>query len=553
MSVTAPKPSEAFFKFLSEVQPVVRNGRGGFVPYMPTGEMRDAIAQALDGNFSMACLSWPRRHGKTTAVVMIALWRLLTRPAESIGIIANSQLQAVDTGFKMIVDALRHTPRLAALVKADEVRVLADRVEVPGTASALVAYPANPSALWGKKLTCAQVSELHAATSPAVLEAIQGSLLDSAGSLLLVDSTVGPASSPIADLYTASNDPDSGVFFSHIEYRDLDDAIARGPAWIDVRKLRTLARTMLPQQFALQHLNRWGDASSSLFPRELIDRCTITYPLDPTAIAAGGSFVVGGGLDRALGIGLNGKDGTYTCAVVKTIDDAGDDVFHLLAVDRIAFNRSGGIRAAFTHYARDFGMTRAGIESFNAGDILEWAVGQPEFGAGTDMIQPTRRSKAAAFTALHAAAAEGRLQIHPDFSDLLDEMSTFEVRFDGAGGEKGAEEQIPKFAHAKGKHDDALHALAWAVWSLRDAKLSGYSLDAVNCTADTTHAVRSCALNGGAEVPFTCADRCRSMTQARALHTAYIAKRPVAPLPLDEFIAQRVTVDGPHTLPRLAA
>lgn len=46
------KGSEGFFRFLADVQPRVRDGRGGFVPYNPTGAMRDAIAAGIDGDLA---------------------------------------------------------------------------------------------------------------------------------------------------------------------------------------------------------------------------------------------------------------------------------------------------------------------------------------------------------------------------------------------------------------------------------------------------------------------------------------------------------------------
>ena len=540
--------SVGFFAFLDDVQPRVRDGRGGFVAYNPTGEEHAAIAEAIDGGYSIACLSWPRRHGKTMAVIMIALWRFMTRHGEAVAIVANSQTQAIGTAFKALVDAFRQTPTLAKLVKAGDVKILADRIELSEFSNSIQAFPANAGTLWGKKLTIAQVSELHATKSADVLDALQGSLLDSAGSLLLVDSTVGPKSSPIWGLYQESQQPGSGVYFSHIQYADLDDAVANAPPWIDTNKLRALSRTMLPQQFGLMHLNRWQDASSALFSTEVIAQCTrSTYPADLKAITAGASFAVGGGLDRAFGLSRHG-DGTYTAAVLKMILDDDEEHFFVLACDRVAFSRLGGIRANLTRYGREFNMTRLALESFNAQDVHDWSVQQSVFGAGTELVHPSRRLKANAFTSMHAIAAEGRLHIDPRFRDLLDEMRTFEVNFDNSAESDGAS-SIPKFTHARGAHDDALHAVCWAIHSLRESVLSGYELDGVNCHGTPIN-VPLCVLNGGEMVPFACADSCRSMAQARTLHTSYLSRQPLAPLPLDEFIAKRVTVTGFHTMPR---
>lgn len=542
------KGSEGFLKFLSDVKPRVRNGLGGFIAYDPTGDVRSEIVAALDGDFSTAVFCWPRRHGKTIAAVMVSLWRFVTRPGESIAIVANSEKQAVDTAFKALLDAFRQTPLLKALVDAGEIKIGADRIEAPETSSVIQAYTANPSALWGKKLTLAQVSELHAATGDGVLDALQGSLLDSAGSLLLIDSTVGPKSSPLFALYNAAQSPDSGIYFSHIQYLDLEHAVTASPPWIDAKKLRALARTMLPTQFGLMHLNRWQDATGSLFPPEVIALCVEEYPLDIAALTGGAAHVVGGGLDRAFGMSRGGDATVTSCALKVMRED--EEHYYVIASDNVMLSRLGGIRANFASYAAKFGMTRTGVEQYNAQDVRDWLLQQP-YGDGVELIHPTRNLKAAAFTTLYSAAAEGRLHIHPSFKKLLGEMATFEVSHDGKRANDGAtsaDQTVPRFQHARGTHDDYLHALCWAVHSLRESVLNPYQIEGVHCFGSGP-AILLCALNGGQMIPG-CADTCRSMHEAKRLHSGYLARKPVAPLPFDEFVATRVKNVGVHSLPR---
>ena len=85
--------------------------------------------------------------------------------------------------------------------------------------------------------------------------------------------------------------------------------------------------------------------------------------------------------------------------------------------------------------------------------------------------------------------------------------------------------------------------------SLRDTALNPYELDSIHCYGSGP-AVSQCALNGGSLIPFGCADQCRSMREAMRLHAGYLSRKPMAPLPLDEFISTRVTNTGAHTLPR---
>lgn len=541
--------SAGFFRFLADVQPRVPSGTGGFIPFNPGPVERAEIAKALDGtDISIAIFCWPRRHGKTLTSAMILVWRFLTRPAENIAVVANSERQVVDTAFRTIRQAFEHTPLLKRLVAAGTIKVGADKLELPSTGSVIQAFSSNPSALWGKKLSAAQISEIHAAKNGGddVFEALAGSLLDTAGSLLLIDSTVAPKSSKLWELYQAAThvtDPDTSIAFSHIQYADLDEACAKAPAWIAPAKLRSLSRQMLPHKFALLHLNRWGDAANLLFPAAILDPCLEAYPLNLEALAAGSASIVGGGLDRAFGGTVRGDNTVTACVAKIAIDD--EEHIYVLNADSVMFSRSAGIKRNLESYHKQHGMKRAVLESYNAGDIAEWAALQP-FSAGVEVVHPSRRTKYAAFLPLYQAAAEGRLHIHPKFKDLIAELRVFEVHEDGKATD--GEAAVPKFSHPRGAHDDFVHAMAWAVYSLRTVTLNPYEIEGINCTGIGASVVH-CALNGGDHIP-ACADACRSMGEARHLHSAYLARSPLVPVDLAPFIASKLRNVGAHTLPR---
>lgn len=441
--------SDGFFRFLADVQPRVPSGTGGFVPFTPGPRERAEIAKALDGDgVSIAVFCWPRRHGKTLTSAMVLIWRFLTRPAENIAVVANSEKQVVDTAFRIIRQAFEHTPFLKRLVSAGTVKVGADRLELPSTDSAIQAFSSNPSALWGKKLSAAQISEIHAAKNGGddVFEALAGSLLDTAGSLLLIDSTVAPKSSKLWELYRAAtdvDDPDTSIAFSHIEYADLEDACANSPAWIAPAKLRSLARQMLPHKFALLHLNRWGDAANLLFPAAVLNLCLAeTYPLDLDALAAGSTAIVGGGLDRAFGGTVRGDKTATACVAKIAIDD--EEHIYVLDAESVPFSRMAGIKRRLDGYHTGHGMKRLVLESYGAQDIADWAGTRP-YSAGTEVVHPSRRTKYQAFLALYQAAAEGRLHIHPRFHELIAELRAFEVHEDGKATD--GEAAVPKFSH----------------------------------------------------------------------------------------------------------
>ena len=529
--------SVGFFRFLDEVKPRVPTDKGGFAPYVPGPRERDDIARALDGGYSKLVWCWPRRHGKTTVNALLVLWRFLSLPNENVAIVANSEKQVVDTCFKTIKQTIEQTPAIAALVKGGAIKIGLDRIEYPGTGSIIQAFSSNPAALWGKKLTIAQVSELHEHKDARVLNALAGSLIDTRGSLMLVDSTVGPKKSPLFMLYEMHKSGDPKVFFSHIEYADLDDACARSPSWIDPAELRSLSKMMLPTEFALYHLNRWQDASNALFPKHVLDLCRDDYPLDVASVTGGAGHVVGAGLDRARPFSKHG-DATVTTCVVKVAHDGGDH-FYVLASDQVMLSRAGGVKTNLTTYHRKHGMTRAVLENYETADLSAWCGDQP---FTHEVVHATPDKQTAAFTSLYGAAAEGRLHIAPCFTKLLAEMEIFEYETRAGGG--------LRFGHPPGAHDDHVYSLAWAVYALRDVELNPYEIAGIHCHGNGP-AVRLCALNGGDWVP-PCGEGCRSMLTAHALYRAYRARGHLTPLSFEEFLAVKLKNIGAHTLPRAA-
>lgn len=388
-----------------------------------------------------------------------------------------------------------------------------------------------------------QVSELHAAKSDAAFQAMASAVIDSDDGTVLVDSTTGPRSSPLFHLYQlweAKADP--ALYFSHISYSDLDDAIKNGPTWIAEKKLRSRAAQMLDLEFCQQHLNRWGDSSALVFPSAVLETCTdATYPQDVKALADGRAWVAGAGLDRAQGLGL--ADSTVTCAVLKVID--ADELPHIfvLARDTIFGNSGASIKRHLAGYHRDYAIRKATLEAVNVSDIQAWCAEQP---FDSEVVHPTREKQAAAFLELHAIAKEGRLHVAPRFAKLLKEMSTFEYRLE-ANGSRGT---IPVFEHAKGAHDDAVYALAWAVFSLREVELSPFTLTGIHCDAAGPVA-RLCQLNITDEgiIP-PCAESCRSMRAALDLYERYKARAGVGNMRFSHFFLTKVTNIGSHSIKR---
>lgn len=526
---------------MADFKPRVPSEKGGYRDAEFSERERAEITRALDGDHGTIVFCWPRRHGKTVASALIIVWRFLTRQTQDIAIVANSTTQAVDTAFKLVKTIITQTPAIKTMVDAGEIWVGADVIRYDALGSTIQGFPASVQSLFGKKLSIAQVSELHAARTDDVFQCLASATIDTEDGLVLVDSTVGSTSSPLYSLYQLhERNGDPSLYYSFIFYRDLEDAVANSPQWIDPKKLRSRAAQDLPARFAQQHLNLWTGSQNSLFPQDLIDRCTETYPLDLKDITKGRACAVGGGLDRAYGFSLHG-DATVTTAVLKVLDGE-EPTYYVLASDEVKFSAADGIKANLTRYRRDYGMRRAALEHYNSQDIAAWAAEQ-DFDSET--VSPTRERQANAFQALYNAAAHGRLKIHPAFDRLLSEMKTFEYELESTGTSQGA---IPKFGHAKGAHDDTVYSLAWAIYALREIELNPYEIAGIHCTGSGP-AIRLCAMNGGDHVPM-CAESCRSFLKVYELYKQYRSRVVVNPLQIEDFIRLKVSNTGTHTIPR---
>ncbi|MEM1111524.1 MAG: terminase large subunit [Pseudomonadota bacterium] len=533
--------SEGFFAWLADTRPQVPSSKGGYETFVPGPREESEIRKALDGDYRTIVFCWPRRHGKTLVSALIICWRFLTRQTQTVGIIANSEKQTVDTAFKTVATILKQTPYMAHLVKSGAIKVQGDKIMYDKLHSVIQGYSANPAALYGKKLSIAQCSELHAAKNDEAYQALASATVDTDDGLTLVDSTVGPKSSPLYSLYNiAQRGEDESLFYSHIFYADLHHACLEAPHWIKQEALRSRAAQMLPAEFAQQHLNLWQSSQSSLFPPAVLDKCKDFYRLDTESIADGRGHVVGGGLDRAYGFSLHG-DQTITTAVLKVLIGE-EEHYYVLDSAKVAFSNAGGIKRNFSAYAKDFSMTRCTIEAYNSQDIAAWCADQ-DFDSETVNATSDRQSNA--FTALFNAASEGRLHIHPDFKGLYEELSNFEYSISNntSGGSTHA-----KFGGAKGCHDDRVYSLAWAVYSLRDDLLNPYEIEGIHCHGQA-HVAPLCVLNGGDHVP-PCAESCRSMLAAHKLYQGYRSKGQIDPDSFELFIDRKLINVGSHTMPR---
>src|SRR6185312_13399495 len=166
--------SAGFFAFLADAKPMIPSDKGGWQVYeLPSDLVRDEIARALDNPLhSTIVWCWPRRHGKTVVAALVNVWRFLTRQTEAIAVVANSEKQTVDTAFRLFKGILQNTPYTKALINAGAIKVAADTVTYEALGNSAQGFSSSPTSLYGKKLSVAQVSELHAAKADGVYQVL---------------------------------------------------------------------------------------------------------------------------------------------------------------------------------------------------------------------------------------------------------------------------------------------------------------------------------------------------------------------------------------------
>jgi hypothetical protein len=529
--------SAGFWHWIEDVQPMIQATRGWTVYSAPSARIKAEIDAALSGAYSTIVFCWPRRHGKTVVACLIAMWRWMAFGAQQIGVVSNSAQQTSDTSFRLMRQVIERTPFLSKMLRAGVIEVSATEIKLPKVGATITALTSNPAQLYGRKLSVGMISELHASRTDEAYQTIASSTIDTAGSLVLIDSTVGPKTSPLYGLYqAATSGKDPSICFSHIWYRDLEHAVAEGPAWIDEQRLRSRAAQMLPAEFAMMHCNQWTDGSSSVFPEAVIARCTAErYALDPAVLADGRAYAVGIGLDRALLFSMNG-DKTVVGCVAKMTDEAGEPIFYVLEARALPFSTEAAVKRAIVDLKAKFGATHICVERYESSDLAAWAGTQK---LDAEMTHATSREQQEVFTTMATAAAEGRLKVHPAFEGLIREMAAFQYEI-ATDGNRGV---VAKFSHPKGGHDDHVFAVAWAIHSLREQHLDPYQISGITCDAHAATA-QHCILNGGQLVPL-CSGECPSFNAVRGLYGKFAAKVPRA-MRLEDFVKLRLRNTGAH-------
>ena len=504
----------------------------------------DEQRQARRSSFahSLSLIIEPRRHGKSTIFSLIILWIFTSRKNCTVQLLGNTESHCRRVQFQTVKKIIANTPTLRKLIPEKQMFVF--EIFFPALGNVIQMSPGNnPSTSFGEKIDVLWVSDLHAATDLAPFNALQGSLLDSKDSLLLIDSNVDSKGGHVHMIQEESkNDP--SIFAHHTFYNDLDEYCADGgaPPWISRTKARRLAKTSLPADFFRDILGKRSDAKNSLFPSDVIDLCKSPYktPVDDIkTLTQGRAFKIAGGLDRSkslLGSALGGDNTIWTTVLkVAGVKDLEPEIFILNQVN-ILPNTSATIKKAILKDHQRYGLDAVILEDYEVVDLLPWIESQ---GITVERMSPHSTRQNASFPELARIAREGRLHFPEDEEKLASEMATFSYS-------KAKRGENYSFGHSsKSQKDDRVYSLNWAIYALRSQIMNLYTISRIQCTSKGKNRNLCYLMGGGLEL--YCSENCEAAIEIRDMHRQFLQYQLDSDILLTDFYKTHVKLTGIKT------
>lgn len=533
--------ANGFLTWLRDVEPRVLNSKNRYEVFKPEPFQEKAVRAALkqrpDGRWKHITIAFtfPRRHSKTTLCALLALWRFSLWPNENIVNLANSEVQARATGFGQCRRIILNSPYLLDMIGKEN--IFANEIRYPALQSSIRLVANNAPSLYGEKISCAWVSEIHAAQSLEGYQILSSSIGDTEGAWLLLDSSTDTFWGPLHALELSQEDPEiDSVFVSRLEYANLDEAVANAPPWIDRRWLRLQEKQLPPAMFSTQILNRRCESQNHLFTTADVERCRepLPHPLsmfDLQRIAEGRTFTCGGGFDRAKSLSVH-ADQTIWTVVCKIAQSEGEPLYYVAnqynVLGSLAFTAKRVIQQDFA----DYKLSNMVFEGYEVQDISAWATDR---GLTHEVVSPTPQAQMPAFLHMHQIVREGRLRFSDKLRDLAEEMKHFPFELKGENARFGKSEKFK---------DDRVFSLVLAVYALRRQVLASYSLESIICNSRSAHA-DFCYLRSG-DLILGCSNSCQSHIQVQQMYNQYKNANVETDITLPEFFQNLVTVSGAH-------
>jgi hypothetical protein len=528
-----------FRAWLRDVKPRILHRNSQYKIFKPTPSQDKTIDEVLaskNGKFqrSMSIEIQPRRHGKSTVFALICLWLFTSRRNLTIQLLGNTEQHCRRTQFNTLVKIIRNTPILNSSILDSDIRQYS--ILFPALSNVIQMSAQNIASSFGERINVLWISDLHACIDLAPFNALQSSLLDSADSLLLIDSNVDFDGGAVHSLQQ-EGETDPTIYCNHVYYKDLNDYIKRAPSWIDRQKARRLMRTILETDFCRDILGLRSDVKNSLFPSEVIELCKSSYKVpvdDISELTKGRAYKVGGGLDRSKSLfqGPKGDATVWTTILKVASPEHGEPEFYILNQQKINPNTSRGIKKAILKDHERYKLDNVVLENYETADLAPWLADQ---NIPHELVSAHDTNQNASFPEFYRIAKEGRFHFSYSLKDLESEMRTFSY-IQRVGGKYS-------FGHASTKrHDDHVYSVNWAIFSLRSAVMNLYTLGNVQCT-NRTPKRHLCYLFGGTLV-LLCARDCYSHDKVDQMFREFKQYQLDSEMTIQEFFQIKVKMEG---------
>lgn len=429
-----------------------------WAPYRDQAQAMQAAVASDRHNLpqhKITAFCWPKRSGKSVASAAILAHSLVTGTEAHSVVCSNSREQASTVTFEALINFIRHSPVLQALVPEGD--RLKNTISCPTWGNWVRALPANVATVQGVSVTAwAVFDDAHSAPLD-VLDMVQ-SQTEMPTARVLVPSMMGSVKGYVHRLYETSQRPGS----AHICFIWWHGADANKNPYVPAAWLNQRRSELPPSVYRVFHENEAGEGADSLFTVEQLEACRENW-LPPTTAAEWEALCrqqwgrwpdqvrLGAGLDRSLGRG----DETVFAVVARYQDKAGVEHYAMVRCEAIRGSDEASILSAAEQVREVFGrMHRATAEVYQMADVApKWG---KALGCRAELESASRQAQAAAFNSLWQLVNEQRFHYPTGFERLHEELSAFQIYDTGS--------HIPAFSGGSGKAvDDHVYAGVWAL------------------------------------------------------------------------------------------
>lgn len=469
-----------------------------YKPFRPEEWQKQEIRKAFAVNkkgilkYKVIFLCWPKRHGKTQIAAYYDLYRSMNFRNQQVSISSNSVQQTTGTAYRWVCKTLHNSPSLRKMVDDGLIKMTTTYIRFLHTGSEINLLTSAPESAMGRKDSVAHLTEGHKAKNSELHDALSGGTGDTKNGVTIEDTHVGEDDNFIFEkLEQFKNGSNPANFFSLIQYKDLKDAIKRGPKWIDPDFLRGKAADLLSSDFKKFHLNQGVTSGSRVFDEEKWKACAEDKPKAPLSIAdlekhffprmINGAGHFGVGLDRA-GISENANR-TILTLIVKGFpkkkglfnrerDTYGDGEVQVVEQCIIPGSDDDEIRSILKRWKKTFHWKNFAPEDKEIIDLAIWC---NKRGLPCEVFNPQTKRKDDAVARVNRLVNKGHLHFHRDICEglLYHEGLKYQINPSGAkryGYSKEFEDTITVGGETRKMmiKDDTVDSLLCAVWGLRN-------------------------------------------------------------------------------------